>query len=181
MQAKTAYIVRELPSTQKDPTGQATFVEPRREELNKWGCFKEVSTKKGGPCSTHQQCRCASPECSWSVYVSHRKRAVYVTSLYVFQQSMGKLLWSVDHSCGGFTRSAKSATTAVVKEFRNRLEQQERHRVRASKLWPQQYEALCRVNVLRRTRRGLHIVIRPPTFSAHRAYAARLESRIFPR
>ena|SRR5215469_7127627 len=152
MQAKTVYIVRELPSTKKDPTGQATFVEPRREELNKWGRFKEVSTKTSGPCSTHQQCRCTSPECSWSLDVSHPKRAVCVAILEVFQRSMGKLLWSLGHSCGGFTRSAKSATTAIPKEFRNRLKQQEKQRVRASKLLAATVRrAPCQVNVLRGT------------------------------
>jgi hypothetical protein len=126
MQAKTVYIQKGITFREKnDPTGNATFVEPCRDELNKWGRFTVVSDPKAADLilrvsNVDPRRNQIGPNGQGGVTVAYA-----LTALEVFQRSSGKLLWSGDHNWA-MTWSAKTATTAVVKQLRKRMEEQEK-------------------------------------------------------
>lgn len=128
MQAKTVYIVKGVTFYEKkDPTGQATFVEPCRAEINKWGRFKEVTDAKQADLILRISNVDPHGRNVQGVTNYHTVNITYpLTSLEVFQRSTGKLLWSVNHNWGGLTLSAKTGTTDVAKAFRKRVEEQEK-------------------------------------------------------
>jgi hypothetical protein len=128
LQAKPVFIQKGVVYRQKhDPTGEASNIEPFREELGKWGRFRVVSDPKEADLilrvSNRDERRstlAGSPNVSGSVTLG----SVY-TVIDVLQPSSGRVLWSVAHS-GSRSWNTKTAATGAVKDMRKRIEEQEK-------------------------------------------------------
>ena len=123
MQAKTVYIEKgPTYATKKDPSGDASYVEPCREELAKWGRFKEVSDPKQADVilriSTRQQA-------SFMTINNRTSKSMDgATFLEVVHPATGKTLWWTRQNWGT-SWSTKTSSKSVVKQLRKHYEEQQ--------------------------------------------------------
>jgi hypothetical protein len=107
MEAKTVYI--------DNQSGNAAFADRCYDELRRWGRFKIVPDPKGADIifristATH----------------STGARASSTTTIEVLEASTGQVLWSDSRPWGNLYTGFRSATRAVVKELKKRVQEQE--------------------------------------------------------
>lgn len=124
IQAKKVYIQTAL--------NHAAYVEPRRDELNKWGRFKVVDDPKDADLVFRLSNRSnSSSQDTDNGQVRGTVRAGDThTVLEVVQPSSGKVLWSEAHSWAR-SWSPKSARIGVIKQLRRHVDEQEKVEVAA--------------------------------------------------
>jgi hypothetical protein len=119
LQAKAVYIQTDL--------NRADYVEPCRDELNKWGRFKVVDDPKDADLIF----RLSNRNNLSRQYISTGQVRGTVTTgdsytiLDVVQPSSGKVLWSEKHSWGR-SWSPKTARIGAVKQLRKHVEEREK-------------------------------------------------------
>ncbi len=125
MLARTVYVQKGVTHPEKkDPSGNASYVEPCREELGKWGRFKVVDDPKDAHIILRISSR-ITPGNSIMINNQIRQTGNGYTFLEIVDPASGKVLWSLAHSWA-HSWSTKTATTAVVKELRKRVQEQEK-------------------------------------------------------
>jgi hypothetical protein len=123
MHAKTVYVQKgQTYPVKRDPSGNASYVEPCVEELGKWGRFQVVSDAKAADLifriSTRQQT-------SYMMINNQTRNSVDgFTFLEVVEPSSGKTLWWVRQNWAT-SWSTKTATKSLVKQLRKHVEEQE--------------------------------------------------------
>ena len=124
LQAKAVYIQTDL--------NRADYVEPCRDELNKWGRFKVVDDPKDADLIF----RLSNRNNFNRQYINTGQVRGTVTTgdsytvLDVVQPSSGKVLWSEKHSWGR-SWSPKTARIGAVKQLRKHVEEREKANVAA--------------------------------------------------
>jgi hypothetical protein len=128
LQAKTVFIQKGMVYQQRhDPTGEASNIEPCREELGKWGRYKVVTNPKEADLIlrvSNRDDRHSTIAGSASVTGSVTLGSMY-TIIDVIQPSSGKVLFSVAHNWSR-SWSTKTAATGAVKDLRKKVEETEK-------------------------------------------------------
>jgi hypothetical protein len=128
LQAKTVFIQKGMVYQQKhDPTGEASNIEPCREELGKWGRYRVVTNPKEADLIlrvSNRDDRHSTIAGSAIVTGSVTLGSVY-TIIDVIQPTSGKVLFSVAHNWSR-SWSTKTAATGAVKELRKKVEETEK-------------------------------------------------------
>jgi hypothetical protein len=125
MLARTVYIQKGATYPEKkDPTGEKSYVEPCREEIAKWGRLKVVDDPKDAHIILRISSR-VEPGMSIMMNNQIRQSGNGYTFLEAVNPYTGKTVWATTHSWAR-SWSTKSATAAVVKELRKRVEEQEK-------------------------------------------------------
>lgn len=136
MHAKTVYIDNEA--------GQANFADKCYQELTKWGRFKIVSDPKAadvifritamtrsagmhGTSTSHTRGTYDSDtyNADTSGNVDLAETQIGFTRIDMVEAKTGQVLWSDTRRWGNVFTGFRSATKAVVKELRKRIEEQE--------------------------------------------------------
>lgn len=137
MQAKTVYI--------DNQAGRAAFADKCYQELTKWGRFKVVSDPKsadvifritsmtrstglhGSTSSrTNGTYDSGTYDSTTTGDVNLREAHASFTRIDMVEEKTGQVLWSDTRSWGNLFTGFRSATKAVVKELRKRMEEQEK-------------------------------------------------------
>jgi hypothetical protein len=128
LQAKTVFIQKGMVYQQKhDPTGEASNIEPCKEEIGKWGRYKVVTNPREADLIlrvSNRDDRHSTIAGSASLTGSITTGSMY-TVIDVIQPGSGKVLYSVAHNWSK-SWSTKTAATGAVKDLRKRVEETER-------------------------------------------------------